>query len=172
MATPINYRGEYNENETYHVLDVVYAGPNNVICVRANRGEDLNNPQYWAVIAKGEKAEAPAISINPANKHWIINGKDTGETAQGETGSDSYTNSIVSGQDLNSLDTNGTYAGILTKVSNSPWSDPSSMSFILEVKAFGNHVLQRATDLDSNEQWERTRSYSGWTDWRQTTKWS
>ena len=173
MSTPINYRGKYDPDEDYHALDVVYSGPNNVICVRANSGQQLDDPHYWAVISKGESGAAPAVTINPTTKHWIVNGKDTGAVSQGETGSDTQTLLLSANQDLNSLKSSNTYIGLQKSVANSPFSNPTAVQFVLEVKGYGNtYAIQRATDLGSDEQWERTCNGSTWTRWRQITKWS
>lgn len=171
MTTPINYRGKYDPNETYHALDVVYASPNNVICVRANTGEEISNPQYWAVISRGKDGVAPALTVNVNNKHLLINGKDTGVSVQGPQGNATVTHVLTAGQDLNGLKGNDTFFCPALSLGNAPWGEAKKTA-ILEVQGYSDkYAVQKITDLSNGDQWER--AYNGsWTGWRQTTKWS
>ena len=170
MTTPINYRGEYDPNETYHALDVVYAGPNDVICVRTNTGEEITDPQYWAVISRGRDGVTPALTVDLNSNHLLIDGKDTGVSVQGPPGNATATYVLTANQDLDGLKGNDTYFCPAVALSNAPWND--NKVAIVEIQGYSDkYAVQKITDLSTGDQWER--AYNGsWTTWRQTTKWS
>lgn len=188
MADSINKIGNI-EFHNHNVLDVVTNGNGQFLVVRANNNEPITDTEYYMALAKGRDGKdgrdgrdgkdgkdgvagaVPTIEIS-SDGYWIVNGQKTSNKIPEPKVPKLDTTVISSNQDLNDLRENGSYFGDYLKVVNSPFSDSSTHTFILTVKAYdGSQTVQEIVDLTSADKWIRTYNGSSWTSWRAITQW-
>lgn len=159
----------------HNVLDVVTNGQGQFLCVRANDNEDVNDTQYYMVLARGRDGKdgkdgkdgtSADLSISDHNT-WVINGKDTGKAIPIPSFA---TKAISDGTDLNELKTNGSYYGSFPQVTNAP--NGNAGDFLLQIAGTSTGGMQQATSIDDGTSWIRTWKSGTWTDWRQITQWN
>lgn len=178
------------EFHNHNVLDVVTNGNGQFLVVRANDNEPVTDTEYYMVLARGHDGKdgrdgkdgkdgkdgvagaMQSIDISD-DGYWIIGGQKTNHKVPEPKSPDTSTTELSSGQDLNSVVTNGRYFGNRINVRDSPFNDSSGVVFILTVTAFDNRqVLQELVDLSTASKWIRTSDGSIWTSWRSVTQWN
>lgn len=169
---PLEKIGHLNAGMKHEVLDVVTNGQGVFVCVRANNEDEIKHTQYWMALAKGDPGPAGSKLDISDDGYWIKDGVKTNHKAQGPQGSAATTQAITSGQDLNSLTTNGPYYADHVATTHSPFNDSSRLSYMLTVSAYRQSVVQEAFDLSTASKWVRTNNGSQWTAWRELTQWN
>ncbi|KRM78150.1 hypothetical protein FC35_GL000541 [Limosilactobacillus coleohominis DSM 14060] len=183
-AIEVNRRGEYSNQYLYHQHDLVTANGKEYLAVVASKGEDVNNPRFWAVQNKGKQGD-PGKDGASAYQTWLEVGHAGSKIdflnwlkgEKGDTGSPGAVNGWVNPVDntkYSNLDelTGGPVFILSKEMVNQPVTGVDS-SFLI---VFGNTDNSVATQIwinpKTNDAYMRSKTDGKFSDWRWITNWN
>lgn len=159
--------GQFKLPEDDHRALVITDGNDTYTIFKAKDSDPVYDAEFWGLLAKGKDGVTPAVGYNG---NWFIGDKDTGQKAQGPTGSMANTVKLTNDTDLNYTVDNGLYMKTDGKVIHGP--DGAQVFTVLVYGDKDKALTQVLHVVDKNDIYIRSRTNGTWSDWRQITQWN
>lgn len=159
--------GQFKLPEDDHRALVITDGNDTYTIFKAKDSDPVYDAEFWGLLAKGKDGVTPAIGYNG---NWFLGNQDTGQKAQGPTGSMANTVKLTDETDLNFTVDNGLYIKTDGKVDNGP--EGVNVFTVLVYGDKDKALTQILHATSNNSLYIRSRFNGIWTTWRQITQWN